>query len=326
MYKTPKNCRKKKPKSKDYNFCDNTKIITVIFLIIIYIISNISFNKEEDKKFITNFNYTNYETFIITKDMEKKAGWMYMNSNQYYLINGIIRKHKPKMCLEVGVALGGSSILILNAIKDIKDSSLVSLDLNTNLYFNSRYKTGYRVKMYSPELTNKWQLYTGEQPHVFLEKLKLKYDFVFLDTAHITPGEIINLIEILPFLKENAIIILHDIVWHFSKEANSNKIISISSPTLVLMSSLRGDKIILKDKLNIENMGAIFLYQNQEKYYLDYFLLLLNFWEYMPSEKQIEELRVFIKKYYDKDLYLLIFESAIRNNKNYVNKLKKIIF
>ena len=97
-----------------------------------------------------------------------------------------------------------------------------------------------------------------------------------MDTAHITPGEIINLIEILPFLKENAIIILHDIVWHFSKEANSNRIISISSPTLVLMSSLRGDKIILKDKLNIENMGAIFLYQNQEKYYLDYFLLLIN--------------------------------------------------
>ena len=30
------------------------------------------------KIFINNFNYTNYETFIITKDMEKKAGWMYM--------------------------------------------------------------------------------------------------------------------------------------------------------------------------------------------------------------------------------------------------------
>ena len=74
----------------------------------------------------------------------------------------------------MGVAFGGTSILILNAIKDIKDAALVSLDSNKNFYLNPSYKTGYRVKMYFPELTYKWQLYTGEQPHKFLEKLKLK--------------------------------------------------------------------------------------------------------------------------------------------------------
>ena len=83
--------------------------------------------------------------------MENYSGWMNMNSNQYYFLYGIIRKHKPKNCLEVGVAEGGSSILILNAIKDIKDSKLVPLDLNTNFYLNSIYKTGYRVKQYFPE-------------------------------------------------------------------------------------------------------------------------------------------------------------------------------
>ena len=248
-----------------------------------------------------------------------------MSSNQYHLINGIIRKHKPKNCLEVGVAHGGSSILILNAIKDIKDSRLVSLDLNSRLYINNKYLTGYRVNKYFPELTDKWSLFTGEQPHIFLQKLNIKYDLVFLDTAHISPGEILNLIELLPFLKQNAIIILHDIIWHFIKENGTEKIQSVSSPQLLLMSVLHGDKLLIKNEEKIDNMGAIFLYSNQKAYYLDYFLLLLSFWEYMPTEKQLNEIRIFIKKYYQNELFLKLFDIAVIKNKNYVNKVRKFL-
>ena len=111
----------------------------------------------------------------------------------YFSIKRAIRKNKPKNCLEVGVANGGSSILILNAIKDIENSFLVSLDLNNEVYNNINKKTGYRVKQFFPELTDKWRLYTGEQPHIFLDKLKIKFDFLFLDTTHVSPGEIILL-------------------------------------------------------------------------------------------------------------------------------------
>ena len=34
-------------------------------------------------------------------------------SEEPYFMNGIIRKYKPKKCLEIGVAYGGSSIVIL---------------------------------------------------------------------------------------------------------------------------------------------------------------------------------------------------------------------
>ena len=308
------------------------KIFFGIFLAIIDILTIIYFEKnkkifkdEISDKIISNFDYINYENNIITNDMKEKAGWMYMSQNQYFLINGIIRKHKPKDCLEVGVAEGGSSILILNAIKDIEDSQLISLDLYSNFYLNPNNKTGYRVQKYFPKLTKNWKLFTGEQPHIFLEKLNMKFDFVFLDTAHVNPGELINFIEILPFLKENAIIILHDIVWHFLKETgspNTTKIKSISSPTLLLLSTIYGDKIVINNEKNIENIGAVYLYKNQKQHYLSYFLLLLNFWEYMPSDKQLEELRRFIKKYYDNDLFLSIFEKAIKNNMNYIKKLQ----
>ena len=67
-------------------------------------------------------------------------------------------------------------------------------------------------------------------------------------------------------------------------------------------------------------MGAVFLYPHQEKYYLNYFLLLLNFWEYMPTDKQINDLRVFIKNYYKKGLYIKLFDKAILENKKLINR------
>ena len=164
-----------------------------------------------------NFNYENYENTIITDKIKRQSHWQ-MGLRQVYFLNGIIRKNKPKKCLEIGVANGGSSILILNAIKDIENSSLVSLDLNNNMYLDSTKRTGYRVKKYFPELAKKWKLFTGDLPHKFLVKLNMKFDFLFLDTAHMAPGELLNFIEVLPFLKENAIMVLHDIIWHFHRK------------------------------------------------------------------------------------------------------------
>ena len=44
----------------------------------------------------------------------------------------------------------------------------------------------------------------------------------------------------------------------------------------------------------------------------------------MPNENQIDDLRIFIKKYYKKDIYLNIFNMAVSNNKNYIKRFKNI--
>ena len=90
------------------------------------------------------------------------------------------------------------------------------------------------------------------------------------------------------------------------------------------MSVLYGDKLIIENSKEIENIGAVFLFKNQEKHYLDYFLLLLGYWEYMPSEKHLKEMKVFIKKYYKKEIYLTIFNMAVEKNKFYINKIKNL--
>ena len=73
-----------------------------------------------------------------------------MWGNQKEFLNGVARKFKPKKVLEIGVAEGGSSIIILNAIKDIEDSHLYSIDLSTNNMI------GYCVKNIFHNLSNKW--------------------------------------------------------------------------------------------------------------------------------------------------------------------------
>ena len=214
-----------------------------------------------------NFDYFNYENDIITQKIINESYWL-LTLEHAYLINGLIRKHKPKNCLEIGVANGGSSILILNAIKDFPESILISIDLYS--WATKTKKIGYKVEEKFPELMNKWKLFLGDMPHKFLSKLNIKFDFLFLDTAHITPGEFFNIIEVLPFLAHNAIVVLHDISWHFykilSKDINYNKVIH---PTQInLMSTLIGKKIMFKPNGDrFLNIGAVFLDKNQKRYY-----------------------------------------------------------
>ena len=293
-------------------------IIILIFLFFFYYIQNSKNNiKENKRRYDINFDYAAYENNIITTKIRNISGWQ-LGRREPYFINGLIRKLKPKNCLEIGVANGGSSILILNAIKDIPDSILISLDLNTQLYYDHSKKTGFRVNQYFPELIKNWKLFTGQQPHKFLIKLNMKFDFVFLDTAHSAPGEMLNFIELLPFLNENAIFVLHDILWHFPHK------IKFYPSNVYLYPVIYGDKVLLiNEDGSIGNIGAVFLYNNQEKYYLNYFFLLLAFWEYMPKDKEINDLRIFIKNYYKKDIYLKIFNKSVISNKICIKNQQK---
>ena len=291
------------------------------------IISNIiNKNKNGPKNYDLNFKYHLYEREMLTEKIKQYSGWL-LAKNEPYFLNGIIRKHKPKKCLEIGIAKGGSSIIILNALKDMNDSFLISLDLS-NYNKNGKYHIGENVKKYFPELAqnNKWQLYTGEQPHKFLEKLNLKFDFLFLDTMHLAPGELINIIEALPFLEENSIIVMHDVMFHLpTNRYYKPREVKYHPSNIYLMTALAGDKIIIEDPKNgAENIGAVFLSSNKEQYYLNYFILLLTPWEYLPASKHIEELRIFILKYYKNQLFLHLFNRAVKENKIYINNFRSV--
>ena len=112
--------------------------------------------------------------------------------------------------------------------------------------------------------------------------------------------------------------VLHDIIWHFGRK------IKFYPSNIYLMTSIYGDKVMCKYKDGrINSIGAIFLYPNQEKYYLNYFLLLFAFWEYMPTDAQINDLGIFIKNYYKKKIYLKLFKQAVAKNRKSIQRNNK---
>lgn len=237
-------------------------------------------------------------------------------------MNGLIRKIKPKKIVEIGVSRGGSAALILNAIKDVEGSKLFSIDKSYYCYKKKHKKTGFIVEEKFPELLDKWTLYIGRLTSEFIETIGNDIDFVFIDTMHITPGEMLDWLMVLPFLKNEAIVVFHDAFFlYYNKRVTKYKLHTSNNQ---LLCYIRGELILPQygDSIFFRNIGALKLAPEQNKYYYQYFLALGSQWEYMPSENDLKLMRDFFMKYYGKN-YIEIFDDALKKNKIYLNNFKK---
>jgi len=142
----------KTPKMQIIKYKLSLKIILFLSLLII-VSKNIIFSQK-----LNEIPFEQYETNIFNKIKDKlnniKCSIMWGNQREF--INGIIRKRKSKKILELGVLFGSCSIIILNAIKDLKNSHLYSIDLSSNEIFGSY------VKNHFPNLLKKWTLFKGD--------------------------------------------------------------------------------------------------------------------------------------------------------------------
>ena len=165
---------------------------------------------------------------------------------------------------------------------------------------------------------DKWTFYPGGITAEFIEKIGGEIDVVFIDTVHFTPGEMLDWLQVLPFLKEEAIVILHDtfLMYLFGNVDTTKKNYSNNQ----LLCYIRGDLILpsYNSKDFDRNIGAIKLAKEQNKYYTQYFFALATQWEYMPEEKDISIMKEFFMKYYG-ERYTNIFEDAVKKNKRHLN-------
>ena len=97
--------------SKIYN---NKKIFicSIIFLLLIIVMQFIFiftkgtkqiYTYKNNRKYDSNFKYEDYEKELITDKIKRDSDWL-LAEHEARFINGIIRKNKPKNCLEIGVA------------------------------------------------------------------------------------------------------------------------------------------------------------------------------------------------------------------------------
>lgn len=92
-----------------------------------------------------------------------------VNQDRLFLSTLVSRK-KPKKILEVGVSSGGSSYIMLNALKNT-DSHVYALDYNINHRDFEGKKCGFYIEENHPELKKQWTFFAGGLSLNFLDKI-----------------------------------------------------------------------------------------------------------------------------------------------------------
>jgi predicted O-methyltransferase YrrM len=190
----------------------------IISLIKRYLSNEQSIISTNDKNMTSEIYLDKYETDIYNNIKNKIIGFpcIQMWDNQREFLNGVVRRFRPKKIVEIGVAEGCGSSIILNAIQDLIGSHLYSIDLSdSNLI-------GECTKKLFPNLLSKWTLYKGNIAAKYMEEIGSDIDMVIIDSAHFEPGEILDFIMVLPFVNEGAVIVIHDIANQITIARNNS--------------------------------------------------------------------------------------------------------
>jgi predicted O-methyltransferase YrrM len=241
------------------------------------------------------------ENGVLERLDDSYTGASEMTGEERAFLNALILRKGPQKLLELGVSAGGSSVVMLNAIKDSPKAKLHSIDLDDVWYRDAKRKTGYIVDGY-PDLKQKWELRTGGLALNFLDEFAGGIDFCFIDTAHTNPGEILDFLMILPFLEDDAVVAFHDTAIHACHFLNKRYFHGERCITNnLLMSSITGRKLIQGDRGGelFPNIAGIRLNKGTKENVFEIFNLLTVRWHYLPTERQEREIMAWFERYYD---------------------------
>jgi len=244
-----------------------------------------------------------------------------LNSVDKTLINGLVLLYQPRKIVEIGISAGGSSIIILNAMKDITDAKLYSVDINANWYRNAEKNSGWAVNEYFPHLTDKWNLHIGVDYCEVAHEIGYGIDMLFIDSAHRHPIETINFLCAFPYLKENAVVIVHDTVLYASKLGFLNNCYASKYLTL----SVTADKYepYIDHAPFVSNITAFQINPHTTQYINNVFESLTLPWYGEISDELLNKYREFINRHYTKHLSC-IFDKSMKFNALFENELNDI--
>lgn len=238
-----------------------------------------------------------------------------MNNEQLGFLCGLLKEKRPKKVVEVGVAAGGTTCVILKCIESLGEKAEVySVDLNENYWRNQSKKTGYMLEEIPTELKENHKLLTGKYLAERLDEIapERDIDFLILDTVHSLPGELFDFIAAYPYLSQNAMVVLHDIVLNHLDgcfEAFATKIVFdvVSADKYYLLDTHTQENM----KAGIENIAAFQINNDTKKYMEDCFSALSITWAYFPEEEELNLYRKLVEREYD-DLCLRLWDCAVK--------------
>lgn len=262
-----------------------------------------------------------------TKEIRNNANYICeMSEYDHAFLCGLLRTHKPKKILEIGVAEGGTTALILNVLNSFDYGyEMFSVDLCEKYYRDDNKITGYYVD----------ELKIDRKKHKFLlganvaDKIEIigdEIDFAIIDTTHCMPGEVLDFLAIYPYLAENAVIILHDVNLNERLEYPINldycDLIKDEICTKLLFAVVSGHKYMMNSS-TLTNIAAFQITEETKSSIKDLFWLLTMNWQYMPNKNMITSYRNIFAKKYDIDL-VYMFDISVANNKRFIEHVNML--
>ncbi len=245
-----------------------------------------------------------------------------MSEEESAFLCGLIKKYEPQKIVEVGVAGGGTSAIILSCIKSLglDKTKLISVDYSEKFYRNNDYFSGHLGTEAARELglEKNYRVLLGDIACSFAE-VNTDIDFLIIDTMHVTPGEILDYIALLPYLQDDAVVVFHDIALpYLYKDHRSASVMSI------LFAIASGEKYVNTFDFDgvYANIGALRVTPETMEKIENVFLSLLVPWEYLPDSIQLKGYRSALAQNYNNHL-LDIFDKAVEINYAYPKVTKR---
>jgi hypothetical protein len=164
-----------------------------------------------------------------------------------------------------------------------------------------------------PQGNRQHTLITEKDVSQVIESLDRKFDFVVIDTGHTHPCESLNLIAILPYLTENAIVVLHDInPWQATNPP-------FTAPILLL-------SCIVAPKLQPQCDKAIAAFQitaDTRTHISNVFYAFSFPWGYAPRQLILDSVCGIVDKYYDEKCQELFRQALDWNSKRHIRFVTK---
>lgn len=251
-----------------------------------------------------------------------------MSKNDSAFLCGLLKKYDPHKVVEVGVAGGGTTAVIMQCLEELSEDmhEIYSVDINDRFYMDPKLKCGYlgdkALDIIKPKHI-KHRFLLGKIACEYEDVIGDNVDCLILDAAHYLPGEVLDFISLLPQLKEDALVILHDVSLNFYGR-------SANCATGVLLSSVCADKYMNHDP-NVKNgqypnIAAFVINAATRESIENVFLALSISWYYMFPDKIMNAYLKSIKKHYKKELVELFDTICFMNRNSYIEQKLKYKF
>ena len=251
----------------------------------------------------------------IPPEVQKYAEMHHIESK---FINGLLRQTKPLRILELGVAEGGSTCVLLNAIKDRPEATLTSVDIAQTCYQYPERPVAFCVDMLYPEGDRQWTLYTGvDFSEICADFEEQSFDFCVIDTAHRHPVESLNFLCALPYLAPDAIVVFHDLSLFVSQELSIFPNICLANKlcfdTIVGHKLKPSDRQYLIDNKGFCNLGAVQISADTFKYVQNVFDMLYFPWSVFGTNLDMKPILAAVRRFYPPEQYSDLSRAYLLN-------------